>query len=72
MYVGIDVGGTNVKIASFTDIVNPELLEFKKFDINNDYKLDIKNILHSIEKIATEDLKGVGIGVPGSLTEAQG
>ncbi|OGM22948.1 hypothetical protein A2961_00345 [Candidatus Woesebacteria bacterium RIFCSPLOWO2_01_FULL_39_21] len=71
MYVGIDVGGTNVKIASFTDIVNPELLEFKKFDINNDYKLDIKNILHSIEKIATEDLKGVGIGVPGTLTEAK-
>ncbi|EKD62456.1 MAG: hypothetical protein ACD_52C00161G0006 [uncultured bacterium] len=69
MYIGIDVGGTNIKIASFDGLSNPKIVEFEKFDVNNDYKLDLKNILHTVDKLSSEELKGVGIGIPGTLED---
>ncbi len=69
MYIGIDVGGTSVRIASFDELRDPRLLAWEKFDVNNDYKLDLRNILHNIDKIATDELKGIGIGIPGTLDD---
>ena len=72
---GVDIGGTTVKLGLFT--AEGELL--KKFEIKTRTENGGENILYDIasaikdtmkeEKIAFENVKGVGVGVPGPVLE---
>ena len=71
-YVGVDVGGTTVKMGLFSD--TGELLE--KWEIptrtekNGEYILP--DVVESIEKKRAErggNIKGIGIGIPGPVTD---
>lgn len=72
VYVGVDVGGTTVKIGFFSE--DDELLE--KWEVKTDKSDNGKNILRDVaasikEKAAAEGHKilGVGMGVPGPVRE---
>ena len=71
-YVGVDVGGTTVKMGLFSD--TGELLE--KWEIptrtekNGEYILP--DVVESIEKKRAErggNIRGIGIGIPGPVTD---
>lgn len=71
-YIGVDVGGTSVKMGMFSDI--GELLE--KWEIPTRTEDDGVNIIPDIvdsieEKRAARggNIKGIGMGIPGPVTE---
>lgn len=71
-YVGVDVGGTTVKLGLFSD--TGELLE--KWEIptrvEEDGKYILPDIVDSIEEKRAErggNIKGIGMGIPGPMTD---
>jgi len=73
--IGVDLGGTNIKIGLVTksgEIVNQVSVESKA---NNGPKAVIKQIEHGIDRLLEcekRDVIGVGIGAPGSVTVKKG
>lgn len=66
MYIGIDVGGTNIRIASF-ETLNSSLDKIIKFDTLNNYRKDITNIKKAITNLTDKKPEGIGIGVAAFL-----
>lgn len=69
--LGIDIGGTNVKIGTFD--ISMELLE--QWEVPTDISDKGNNLLQSIynfltKRIAFEDVAGVGIAVPGVVNNS--
>ncbi len=71
MYVGIDVGGTNIRIASFEEL-NPsgkrKVIELKTL---NHYVKDFNNICKVISDLTKYQVSGIGIDIPGVLNKAK-
>lgn len=64
MYITLDIGGTNTRIASFERIDPSSQLDYKKIPTNQDYKKgfeDIKNILNSFA--GSEKIHSIGISM---------
>jgi glucokinase len=69
MYITIDVGGTNIRVASSDSIDQPVLKDIRKFRSQNDYRLDLDNIVQAIRELSNgERLQGIGIGTPGVIS----
>lgn len=73
MYIGIDLGGTNVRVAKVDS--NGSVLQVEKeateIEKGTEYVMD--KIISMIEKIdGYEDCKGIGMGVPGPVDTKQG
>lgn len=71
MYIGIDVGGTNIRIASFKTLhpsTKEEVIEFKTLD---DYVKDFNNICKSILDLTKSQVDGIGIGIPAVLNKTK-
>lgn len=71
-YVGVDVGGTTVKMGLFSD--TGELLEKWELPtrIEEDGKYILPDIVDSIEEKRAErggNIKGIGMGIPGPMTD---
>lgn len=71
-YVGVDVGGTTVKLGLFSD--TGELLEKWEIPtrIEEDGKYILPDIVESIEEKRAErggNIKGIGMGIPGPMTD---
>lgn len=71
-YVGVDVGGTTVKLGLFSD--TGELLEKWTIPtrVEEDGKYILPDIVNSIEDKRAErggNLKGIGMGIPGPMTD---
>ena len=71
-YIGVDIGGTSIKMGLFSHI--GELLE--KWNIPTDVSNSGANILNDIVNSIEEkreklkaNIKGIGLGVPGPMTE---
>lgn len=72
---GIDLGGTSIKFGFFS--INGDLIE--KFSIKTDTSHNGKNIINDIaraienhkseKKISNDNIKGIGIGVPGPVSK---
>ena len=67
--IGIDVGGTSIKIGQFS--IDGSLLQ--KWDIPTDKSQQGENIIKDIansilHKVDVESINGIGIGVPGPVT----
>jgi glucokinase len=70
MYIGIDIGGTNIRVAGFTDLTKPEAVNTAKFPTLNDYQQDLTNIVASIQTMAAgTPVEAIGIGVAGMLNK---
>lgn len=71
MYVGIDVGGTNIRIASFETLHPSTKKGVIKLKTTNDYIKDINNIYRAILDLTKSQVSGMGIGIPGVLNKAK-
>lgn len=75
LYFGIDIGGTSVKLGLFSDMGN--LIDKWEIPTRNDNggELILGDVAKSIEakieekKLDKEQIKGIGIGVPGPVLE---
>lgn len=69
MYIGIDIGGTNARIASYkTDGKNLILVSRDSFLVDKRYETSLETIVQNIKKIINSNtILGLGIGVPGSV-----
>lgn len=66
-YLGIDIGGTNLVIGIFDE--NIILLNKEKYHTNiirDDYFNNLTSLIDAFKK---DDLKGIGIGVPGKVSK---
>jgi len=64
MYITIDIGGTNTRIATFNDIPSKSETSFQTFKTSEKYSEGIYNIDSVIEKLIAEDtLQGLGLSV---------
>ncbi len=77
-YVGVDIGGTNVKAGIIDEkgkiIVKSSIPTDKSFDyvkICADIAVQIKELAKN-GNVAAEDIAGVGIGCPGVITSSEG
>ena len=66
MYIGIDVGGTSIRVASFNTLNNPKLVRSIYLETLNNYQEDLKNICTAILSLCDSPL-GIGMGIPGIL-----
>ncbi|OGK24202.1 hypothetical protein A3A46_01880 [Candidatus Roizmanbacteria bacterium RIFCSPLOWO2_01_FULL_37_13] len=73
MYLGIDIGGTNIRIGAFEKSNPSELKGVSNFEVSQDFNLAIKNIIAQIKK-STQGKKiyGIGVGAPGLINRKEG
>ena len=69
MYIGIDVGGTSIKLASFKTLYSPKVVKVLELKTQNNYENDFDNLAKAISELAKSKVGGIGIGVPGVLDE---
>ena len=67
MYIGIDIGGTHIRVAVGKDGKFSETLDFPTKTFNEN-KIDI---VKAVSKISSNDIKAIGVGVPGPLDHKQ-
>jgi predicted NBD/HSP70 family sugar kinase len=66
MFIGIDIGGTNIRVASSESVVDPVVIDRVDFLNGPDYQQNILLIEQAIRKLAPV-VDGIGIGMPGRL-----
>lgn len=70
MYIAIDIGGTNIRIAGAKELENPKFKFIKRVGINNLYEKDLQVISDELEKINSHIL-GISMGLPGVLNKGK-
>lgn len=70
MYVGIDIGGTSIRVASFEALDNPELLKRINFRNDPDYDEDVRSVISAVQSLGSQ-VDGIGISTMGRLDEAK-
>jgi len=69
MYIAIDIGGTNTRIAVAANLSSSTFISITKFNTNQNYERGLRNIIDSIEKISENPL-AISIGFAGRINEA--
>lgn len=68
MYVSIDIGGTNIRVASSSNLSDITLFNTQSWKSNHNFEKDFEKLLLYINKIG-HTVAGVGIGIPGDIDE---
>jgi hypothetical protein len=70
IYIAIDIGGTNTRIAGVADLDNPSFVSepIRRRNSTN-YEEDIAFIIEATRKIGGNDIKAVGVGVVGTMNK---
>lgn len=72
MYIAIDIGGTNIRIASF-DPKTHKLLSKTSFEVHKDFENAIQVIVNEIRQISKNNrIQGIGIAAPGLIDKENG
>lgn len=69
MYVGIDIGGTNIRIAGSESLDEPKLIQKLSLPNTPDYVQDEQQVIKAIQQFAKLD--GIGISTMGKLDDAK-
>ena len=69
MYIAIDLGGTNTRVASSKDLKNIHKVE--KFDTKNSLEQQRHAITQAINNVAEENITVICIGVPGLINKKE-
>ncbi len=69
MYIGIDLGGTNVRVAGSRSLDKIEFVEIKRFELSHDFERDFAEINRMIEEIAEGKVDGIGVGTSGTYND---
>ena len=67
-FVGIDIGGTNIRIIQASSLELPTLEKREVFSTTGNFDEDFKKVTGYLDSIETP-IKGVGIAIPGDLAE---
>jgi hypothetical protein len=70
MFVAIDIGGTNIRIAKSDSLSSVGNLEKTKLLNHNNPKQDILTIQEIINSFSKETLEGIGISIAGQIDKA--
>jgi len=77
-YIGVDIGGTNIKAGVVDDGYNLLSSVSVKTNSVNGYESVVKAIYEAIEKavaqtgVAMDDIKSIGVGCPGTMDSENG
>ncbi len=66
MYIGIDIGGTNIRVASSESSKSPKLVEKRVLPNSQDYAVNETAIIRAIQDLSRQ-IEGIGIGMMGRL-----
>lgn len=66
MYIAIDIGGTNIRVASSASRISPHIIQKIAFLNSPVYADNLRTIIDAIHQL-TDDVDGIGIGTPGRL-----
>lgn len=66
MYIGIDIGGTFIRIASSESSENPKIVEKRVLPDSSDYEMNEAVIIRTIRALS-QQADGVGVGMMGRL-----
>ena len=69
MYIGIDVGGTSIKLVSFKTLDFPKPVKVIRLKTQNNYRNDFDNLAKAISELAKSKVSGIGIGIAAVLDE---
>ena len=70
MFISLDVGGTNIRVASFKSLDSSEFTDLCKFKNKNDSLHDYENIAAAVTDLAKgENIEGIGVGLPGFINK---
>lgn len=70
MYISIDVGGTNMRVALVDVAGEPRVLKLESHPVNQDYTIGIDELSRHIEVLSTgRDIQGIGACFPGIIDE---
>lgn len=70
MYIALDLGGTQIRIAASETKDTPSLNTVRKFSIKNKYQDDLQAIISTINELRNgKDIAGIGCGFPGVISE---
>lgn len=73
MFIGVDLGGTNVRVAKVDENGNVLQVVKEPTEMNKGTEHVIQKIIHMIEQIDDyEACKGIGMGVPGPVDTKEG
>lgn len=64
MYISIDVGGTNIRVAATESLDDPKADHVERFKNQNDYELDMHNMERAIKSFGDAKIDGLSIGIP--------
>jgi glucokinase len=65
MYIGVDVGGTKIRIASFKSLDSPQISKVTEFATSNNYETDISKLIQQIEDLIRSKIDGIAVAVAG-------
>ena len=69
MYIAIDLGATNVRIAGSENLEHFSFYKIERFELSHNFENDFAKIIQIIENIASGKIDAIGIGSPGTFNE---
>lgn len=74
LYISVDIGGTNARIALIDQsVLPPRLNERRSFSIPRDYKSGLEAVTSHIQKLSDKyDIEGIGLSLPGIVDPEAG
>ncbi len=67
MYISIDIGGTNVRVAASSTLENILSFTKKEFKLIHNFDQDFSHLTDIIKELAQEKVDAIGVGLPGDL-----
>jgi len=68
-YLGIDIGGTNTRVALFPTLAEPQFTLLARFPTQQDYPQQLDMLLTTLAEQTQSTLAGVGVSVGGRLAK---
>ena len=73
MYIGIDIGASNIRVGLFEENSSIHLLKTKSFSVDNDFDKSLHNIVKAIkELVGNKKLSGIGSTLNGIVDTKKG
>src|SRR3990172_9660664 len=70
MYIAIDIGGTNIRLATTTSLDNPVFENRIQFGNTHSFDEIFENIVRYLDNLDSK-IDGIGISVPGGIDDAK-
>ncbi len=71
MYIGIDIGGTNARVAAASTLENIRGFVKKEFKLTHSFDQDFSHLVETIKELAPGKVNAIGVGIPGDLNKTR-